>query len=362
MNPNLKSSKLVTISVLLVLSSLQNWANAKPEVPCYFIFGDSMSDNGNNNNLNTLAKVNYLPYGNAFPEGPTGRFTNGRTLHDFIVELLGFKRYMPPFSQVRGKDVLKGVNYASGSAGILDETGKNNMGARISMNQQILQNHRAVVSKITKDMWDDPIATQKHLNKCIYSIQIGSNDYLNNYFKPKFYDTSRRHTLTAFTNILIQQLSQQLRILYDYGARKFAVYGLPMIGCTPSAILEFGTNGKPCVDTLNEGATIFNEKVKSLVHQLNMNLTSAKLTYLNPPGVPVDLSIFAKAEVCCEIGGGGGELCIRDSRPCSSPEKYIFWDGVHLTETQYKMIAESAYSCTIPSCASPFNIQKLANL
>ncbi|KAK8487561.1 hypothetical protein V6N13_016404 [Hibiscus sabdariffa] len=362
MNSNLKPSNLVMISVLLTLSSLQNWANAKTEVPCYFIFGDSISDNGNNNFLNTLAKVNYPPYGNNFPEGPTGRFTNGRTVHDIIVELLGFKSYMPPFAQLRGKDVLKGVNYASGSAGILDETGKVNMGARIPMNQQILQNHRAVVSKITKEMRNDAAASKKHLGKCIYAVQIGSNDYINNFFMPKFYDTSRRLTMPTFTNVLIQQLSQQLRILYDFGARKFAVFGLPLIGCTPNAIAVHGTKGSPCVDKINEAACLFNEKLQLLVHQLNANLTSAKMTFLNPPGTPVDLSIFANAESCCETGGGGGELCIRDSAPCSSPEKYIFWDGVHLTETHYKIIAESAYDCTSPSCAAPFNIQKLAKL
>lgn len=56
----------------------------KPQVPCLFIFGDSLSDSGNNNNLHTDAKVNNLPYGIDFPLGPTGRFTNGRTSVDII--------------------------------------------------------------------------------------------------------------------------------------------------------------------------------------------------------------------------------------------------------------------------------------
>ena len=75
---------LLHISLLLLLSNLQNWANAEPKVPCYFIFGDSLSDNGNNNKLKTLAKVNYLPYGIDFPKGPTGRFSNGRNMQDVI--------------------------------------------------------------------------------------------------------------------------------------------------------------------------------------------------------------------------------------------------------------------------------------
>lgn len=53
-------------------------------VPCYFIFGDSVFDNGNNNVLNTSAKVNYSPYGIDFARGPTGRFSNGRNIPDII--------------------------------------------------------------------------------------------------------------------------------------------------------------------------------------------------------------------------------------------------------------------------------------
>ena len=57
---------------------------AEPQVPCYFIFGDSLVDNGNNNNIQSLARANYLPYGIDFPDGPTGRFSNGKTTVDVI--------------------------------------------------------------------------------------------------------------------------------------------------------------------------------------------------------------------------------------------------------------------------------------
>lgn len=38
-------------------------------------------------------------------------------------ELLGFEVYMKPFTTVSGDEILQGVNYASGAAGILDQTG-----------------------------------------------------------------------------------------------------------------------------------------------------------------------------------------------------------------------------------------------
>ncbi|KAK8521951.1 hypothetical protein V6N12_066521 [Hibiscus sabdariffa] len=361
MELKLKPIELVAISVLLALSSLLNRANAAPQVPCYFIFGDSQSDNGNNNNLPTLAKVNYLPYGIDFPQGPTGRFSNGRIAQDFIVELLGFQdqQSMPPFAQSTGRNITNGVNYASGSAGIRFETGRN-LGARIPFDLQIF-NHKIIISRLRLLMRNNS-ATNSLLNRCIYSVQIGSNDYINNYFKPEFYDTSRRFTLSEYATVLIQQLSDQLKTLYDTGARKFAVYGLGLIGCTPFTISEYGTNGSLCVDRLNEAATLFNDRLRPLIDQLNSNLTDAKFTYLNPTGSEADLATFVTNGSCCTIGGGDGELCLRNSQPCGRPRRYVFWDGVHTTEAWNEIVARSAYDSDSPLQASPFNIRRLATL
>ncbi|KAL4383670.1 hypothetical protein GQ457_15G029700 [Hibiscus cannabinus] len=277
MEPKLKLMELVAIPVLLALLSLSNKANAYPRVPCYFVFGDSLSDNGNNNKLPTLAKVNYPPYGIDFPQGPTGRFCNGRNMHDFIAQLLGLKDNIPAFVTSKGRNIFNGVNYASGSAGIRKETGSN---------------------------------------------------------------------LT----------------LYNYGARKFAVYGIGQIGCTPYAISMYGTNRPGCVLKLNKGATLFNNRLKPLIHQLNNNLTDAKFTYLNPSGdsALATLGHLVSNTPCCTIGGGGGELCLPHSKSCKNSSKFIFWDGAHPTEALNKIFAKNAYTSKSPFNASPLNIQQLA--
>ncbi|KAK9068943.1 hypothetical protein SSX86_013059 [Deinandra increscens subsp. villosa] len=60
-------------------------------VSAVFVFGDSFADQGNNNYINTLAKANFPPYGADFMGGtPTGRFSNGKTLSDFLGTLLAF--------------------------------------------------------------------------------------------------------------------------------------------------------------------------------------------------------------------------------------------------------------------------------
>lgn len=74
--PNLIVAALMPFRTLVVVG--------EPQVPCYFIFGDSLVDNGNNNRLVTAAKANYPPYGIDFPLGSSGRFTNGATIADII--------------------------------------------------------------------------------------------------------------------------------------------------------------------------------------------------------------------------------------------------------------------------------------
>lgn len=78
--------KWMMVYVVFLGLNLGEYYGAKgdPQVPCYFIFGDSLVDNGNNNNIQSLARANYLPYGIDFPGGPTGRFSNGKTTVDVI--------------------------------------------------------------------------------------------------------------------------------------------------------------------------------------------------------------------------------------------------------------------------------------
>ncbi|KAL5096974.1 hypothetical protein RYX36_001301, partial [Vicia faba] len=179
-----------------------------PEVPCLFIFGDDFSESGNNNYIPTTAKADYEPYGIDFPQGPTGRVTNGKTQIDIIGELLGFPNFIPPFANTTGFDILEGVNYASGLAGIRNDTGKQTAGTNIDYGQQI-ENHKIIVAQIATKLGGDENATQ-YLKKCLYYIYIGTNDYTFNYFQPNLYQTSSIYNPEEYANVLIDQYS-------DYG-------------------------------------------------------------------------------------------------------------------------------------------------
>ncbi|KAI3456094.1 hypothetical protein Pfo_012757 [Paulownia fortunei] len=172
-------TKWILLIILSVVMKPQILIQGQQQVPCLFFFGDSQFDNGNNNFLITFTNTNYPPYGIDYPDGPTGRFSNGRIIPDFLAQFLGFANPIPPFVTARGSDILKGVNYASGAAGILELSGIQ-AGDRFSMNRQLL-NHRITIGRIALLLRNNRTAVDDYLNKCLYVVNMGSNDYINNY-------------------------------------------------------------------------------------------------------------------------------------------------------------------------------------
>ncbi|CAI9269905.1 unnamed protein product [Lactuca saligna] len=274
-------SAFVQALILMVLSAtLLCFAHSAPQVPCYFIFGDSSMDNGNNNHLVTTAKANYPPYGIDFPDGTTGRFSNGRNTADVVAQLLGFENFIPPFATARHEEIVRGVNYASGAAGIRDETAEH-MGGRICMNRQ-LTNHAITILRLVNLIGNGSLAkARQHLNKCIYTVAMGNNDYINNYFYPKYYQTSILYTPDQYAKILIKQYSKQLSKLYKYGARKFGIAGAGYIGCTPAMMNRFNTN--KCVDAVNGAIIQFNTRLVTAIGELESKLSDSKFIFIDPP-------------------------------------------------------------------------------
>ena len=72
------------VVVLVFLKSSYQMVEAENGVSAIFVFGDSLVDVGNNNFLHSAARANYYPYGVDFTDGPTGRFSNGRTVIDMF--------------------------------------------------------------------------------------------------------------------------------------------------------------------------------------------------------------------------------------------------------------------------------------
>ncbi|XP_019190151.1 PREDICTED: GDSL esterase/lipase At1g29670-like [Ipomoea nil] len=351
-------------TLLLMFLSLKPLV-AEPQVPCYFIFGDSLVDNGNNNNLSTEAKANYLPYGIDFPDGPTGRFSNGKNLADYLAEFLGFNSSIPPYSAVTTTEgLLKGVNYASGAGGILDESGTH-MGEVISMDQQLV-NHGLTLARIALYM-KGYRAARYYLNKCFYSVGMGNNDYINNYLMPQKYPSSRLYTPDQFAELLAKKHYVQLKKLHALGARKVAVFGPGVLGCIPEEMETHGNGSLSCVDSINSAVQMFNDRMKPIIDDLNGSLKGAKFILINMTslalGDPSIIGINNVNKACCQVSKTKAKgQCEEGQVPCSNRNEYMFWDNFHLTEIGNLGTATRSYTATLPTDAYPMDISSLLQL
>ncbi|KAI3726586.1 hypothetical protein L1987_66384 [Smallanthus sonchifolius] len=360
---------------LWVLAASLLWLSGKgcpqfaPQVPCFFIFGDSLVDNGNNNGLLTLARANYRPYGIDFPQGASGRFTNGRTFVDALAQLLGFRNNIPPYARTRGRAILSGLNFASGAAGIRDETG-NNLGDHISMNQQV-NDFGSIVQQMRRYFREDINALGSYLGKCIYYSGLGSNDYLNNYFMRDFYNTGSQFTPQAYANSLIHDYSNQLSALYNLGARKVVVTAVGQVGCIPYQLARYNGTKSRCNEDINNAIMLFNSGLRKLVARFNSGaLQGSQFVYLDSYQATKDLILNAQSygfEVidkgCCGVGRNNGQVtCLPLQQACRDRSKYIFWDAFHPTEAANIVTARLAYSSRSPTFTYPINIQQLASL
>eukprot|EP00268_Persea_americana_P056101 TRINITY_DN6574_c2_g2_i2.p1 TRINITY_DN6574_c2_g2~~TRINITY_DN6574_c2_g2_i2.p1 ORF type:complete len:177 (+),score=20.51 TRINITY_DN6574_c2_g2_i2:299-829(+) len=87
-----------------------------------FSFGDSLADTGNYLHLraNDHPRVGQSPYGQTYFHHPTGRFSDGRLVIDFIAQAIGIPFLPPYFACPSDYDFRRGVNFAVGGATALD--------------------------------------------------------------------------------------------------------------------------------------------------------------------------------------------------------------------------------------------------
>ncbi|XP_059291069.1 LOW QUALITY PROTEIN: GDSL esterase/lipase At5g08460-like [Lycium ferocissimum] len=351
------------LALFVFLSFEEAIADDEPQFTALFVFGDSLMDPGNNNYLaNSLAKANYVPYGVDFRR-PTGRFCNARTIIDYLGDLLGLP-LIPAYTATitLGCDISKGVNYASAAAGILDETGQS-LGERFSLNKQV-QNFEDTLNKLKGQMEEQEL--KHYLANSLFVMNVGNNDYINNYLQPSLYSTSSIYKPRDYADLLIKHYSRQILVIRKLGLRKFLLGGIGPLGCIPS---QLGTGIAPpgkCVSVVNEMIGMFNSQLKALVDQLNKDNHDSIFVYGNTFGGFTHIFNNASAygfEVkdigCC--GVGRRITCLPLSVPCMNRDQYLFWDAFHPTQAVNQILARKAYSGSLDDCY-PINVKQMAQL
>ncbi|KAK8934310.1 GDSL esterase/lipase [Platanthera zijinensis] len=341
------STKVAIVMLLLVTAGLE-------ERRCFgevvqFIFGDSLSDAGNNNYLTkSLARAALPWYGIDFGSGmPNGRFTNGRTVADIVGDKMGLPR-PPAFLDptLNTETILnKGVSYASGGGGILNETSGLFI-QRFSLSKQI-ELFQGTQEMIRMNIGQE--AANKFFAQSQFIVALGSNDYINNFLLPVYAD-SWTYNGETFTNYVVTSLEGQLRLLYSLGARKLTFFGLGPMGCIP--LQRFTTSSGECQESTNKLSRMFNKKSLNLIETLSRTLPNATFKFGDAYDVFQDLidnpetyGFSNSNDPCCRIAKIRPTLtCTPLSSLCKDRSKYVFWDEYHPTDRANELIANAVLS------------------
>ncbi|XP_047172597.1 GDSL esterase/lipase At1g71250 [Vigna umbellata] len=360
-----KHARASAAAMLLLLLCLNEIAHVNSQrVPALFVFGDSLVEVGNNNFLNTIARANFFPYGIDFNGGATGRFSNGRSLVDFIGEMLGVPS-PPPFADpsTTGSRILNGVNYASGASGILDESGRN-YGDRFTMNRQI-QNFESTLNQYRTTM--NPAALSQFLAKSIAVVVTGNNDYINNYLIPGLYNSSYNYNAQQYGSLLVNNLGRQILALHSMGIRKLFIAGIGPLGCIPNIrAIGLAPAGR-CMDLVNQMVGFFNVGLRSMVEQLNRDHPDSIFVYANTYHVlgdilnnPARYQFNVVDRACCGVGRNRGQIsCLPLEIPCLNRKQTVFWDAFHPSESAIYVFAWRAVNGPQDDCY-PVNLKQMA--
>ncbi|XP_039036922.1 GDSL esterase/lipase At5g08460-like [Hibiscus syriacus] len=196
------------------------------------------SNRRNNEYFNIQFHRNYTPYGIDFGGKSTGRYTNGRTVIDFIAQIVGLPFPPPVQSFFKGKKNIPqtGINYACGFTGLLELS------------------------------YPPPVSFKTYCSSFVGSLDLGH----------KWLGWVRLYDADSATKLQIENLSTYLQTLYRLGARKFVINNLAPIGCEPDQIFD----GK-CWDEANDRALLFNKRLSNLLRDLQSTLSRSKFVIVD---------------------------------------------------------------------------------
>ncbi|KAK4397656.1 GDSL esterase/lipase [Sesamum angolense] len=297
----------VVFLLALVLGNLSIRAEAR----AFFVFGDSLVDNGNNNYLATTARADAPPYGIDYPtHRPTGRFSNGHNIPDLISEQMGWEATLPYLNpELNGQKLLVGANFASAGVGVLNDTGFQFVNIiRIYEQLNFFQQYQQRVSAIIGEE-----QTKKLVKESLVLMTLGGNDFVNNYYLVP-YSASRQFPLPKYVPYVI---SEYKKVLQGYSDRKRAAR-------VCAGRIGASQHQRECAEELQKAAALFNPQLVQMLNELNEELGSTVFIAANTNQMHMDFISnpqafgFTTSKIaCCGQGPYNGlGLCTPFSNLC----------------------------------------------
>ncbi|XP_077230685.1 GDSL esterase/lipase At5g03610-like [Tasmannia lanceolata] len=299
-----------------------------------FVFGDSYADTGNLPKAESRSWKQ--PYGITFPGKPTGRWSNGRVLTDYLASFLGIHTPIAyKWLKLGPRPRRNGMNFAYGGTGVFNTlVPALNLTAQIDLFQQMIQKG---------------VFTKHDVESSIALVSVVGNDY--------FMYLAQNPTLQgliAFVNKLINQLSLDLKRLNDLGVKRMAITGLQPVGCLPT--INNMASLQKCNTTYNQASKFHNILLGQAVAKINnsskglkitvLDLFQAFISILQNPAYQGKLKFENLLKPCCEginsfhSCGSVDENGKKMYTVCKKPNSHFFWDTVHPTQQGWHAVAE----------------------
>ncbi|PRQ41636.1 putative triacylglycerol lipase [Rosa chinensis] len=363
------SNSVTTICCLIFLPFLGTiyLAPQAEAARAFFVFGDSLVDNGNNNYLITSARADSYPYGIDSPtHRPSGRFSNGLNIADIISQKIGSVEPPLPYlsPDLNGRRLLIGANFASAGVGILNDTGIQFLNIlRMPIQLAYFQEYqRRVQALIGRDQ------AKRLIEQSLVLITVGGNDFVNNYYLGPSSARSRQLPLPRYVKYVISEYEKLLMNLYKLGPRRILVTGTGAMGCVPGELATRATNGGCSAEVQRAGA-LYNPQLDQMLKGLNKKLGKDVFISANNGQMHLDFINnprafgFTNSKVaCCGQGPYNGVgLCTFLSNLCPNRALYAFWDAFHPSEKANRIIVQKMNSGSI-RYMSPMNLSTIMAL
>ncbi|XP_074587971.1 GDSL esterase/lipase At2g27360-like [Curcuma longa] len=322
-------------------------------------FGNSLTDTGNLAYFGgDVIPANHLPYGETYFRHPTGRFSDGRLVVDFIAQALGLPLVAPYLAGNNSKEHLKrGANFAVAGACALaffEAQGTNISCADYSFNVQLSWFHQYQRSFPSEKLIQQPDLYEfvtPEAKPFFFIGEMGINDYIHLLLLDRVNSTD----IQRYAPLVVHAIGATTDSLIQGGAETILVSGIFPLGCSPlylTVYQEDRRNPKTgCIEWLNDFIEYHNRLLQRELERLRRRYPQSEILYADYYGPIMNLYLhpgtFGIDETLVACCGGEGPYNFSVSIPCGSPlsilcsdpSRYVSWDGLHLTEAAHAIVA-----------------------
>ncbi|THU55644.1 hypothetical protein C4D60_Mb11t08740 [Musa balbisiana] len=358
MNEMASHSFFLLLPISLAVHATLNLAQAKHcFIEAIYSFGDSIADTGNllhEGAAGLFAPIGSLPYGETLKKA-TGRCSDGLLMIDYFALNLNLTLINPYLDE--SSNFESGVNFAVAGSTALDSSFFVQRSIYTPVTNSPLGVQLEWFETHLNSTCSSPTECARKLERALILMgEIGGNDYNNAFFQGRTIADVK-----SFVPLVVQRIISAAEEVIDLGAAQLVVPGNFPIGCAPSYLTMFTTanaaayDADNCLKNFNSFAVYHNDHLQAALEGLRRAHPTVTIMYADyyqafmyllnhAADLGFDEGSLHKA--CC----GAGEpynfdinlMCgLPGTETCTEPSKYVSWDGIHLTQEAYRVMAQS---------------------